>query len=69
MANSPNDFCDPKINFDRGSKSSGGIGKWIAVTVAVLLAVLLLAWLFGLFEDDAVVTNVTDPDAVIVTTG
>ena len=69
MSNSPNDFRDPKVTSDGSSASSGGIGKWIAIAVAALLALLLLAWLFGLFEDEAVVTGTgNDPDAVIVTT-
>ena len=79
MANDPNDFRKPTVH-DDGS-SSGGIGKWLAIAAAVLLALLLLLWLFGAFEGDAVVPGtattetttdapdavVVDPDAVVVT--
>lgn len=68
MANDPNKFRDPVVH-DQTSKttSSGGIGKWIAIGLAVLLALLLLSWLLGLFnDDDAVVTDADEP-AVVVT--
>lgn len=79
MADGPNDFRDPKVTND--SNSSGGIGKLIGYAIAALLALLLLLWLFGAFdnEDAVVVTDdqpvvtdqepiVTDeqPDAVVV---
>ena len=68
MANDPNDFRKPSVHDAAGSATSGGIGRWIAIAVAVLLAVLLLSWLFGLFGDDEVAVAPSDPDAVIVTT-
>lgn len=71
MADGPNDFRDPKVT--GSSASSGGIGKWIGYAIAALVALLLLLWLFGAFDnDDAVVVTddqpvVTDqPDAVVV---
>jgi hypothetical protein len=56
------DYRDPKVTQDSGG---GGMGKWIAIAAIVLLALLALAWLIGLFDDDEVVE--TDPEAVIVT--
>ena len=53
MADGPNDFRDPKVTST--SKDSGGIGKWIAIAVGVILLLLLLGWLLGLFADAAVV--------------
>ena len=67
LADSPNDFRDPKVT--NTDKSSGGIGKWIGIAIAALVALLLLLWLFGAFENEAELTRVdNDPDAVIVTT-
>ena len=77
MADSPNDFRDPHVS---KTESSGGIGKWIGIALAVLLGLLLLAWLFGAFDDDIETTTVpaettvtepattttTEPDAVVV---
>ena len=63
MADDPKDFRDPVIH--DSSKSSGGISKWIGIALAVLIALLLLSWLFGLFDDDdAVVTQTNDPAVV-----
>ena len=66
MADGPKDFRDPVVHDDKAS--SRGVGKWIAIAIAVLLGLLLLSWLFGLFgdDDDAVVTETGEP-AVIVT--
>jgi len=68
MSKDPDDFRNPKVsNTDNGS--SGGMGKWIGIAIAVILALLLLGWLFGLFADDEVDTTVVpaDDDAVVVT--
>ncbi|WP_299819051.1 hypothetical protein [uncultured Jannaschia sp.] len=70
MAKNPGDFRNPKVQ-DTGKKSSGGIGKWIGIAVAALVALLLLLWLFGaLGGDDATVddaaVDANNPDAVIV---
>ena len=71
MADGPNDFRDPKVTT---SSPSGGIGKWIGLAIAALVALLLLLWLFGAFDDDEevvvdqpVVEETETPDAVIVT--
>jgi hypothetical protein len=61
MAEDPKDFRNPKVT-SGGTSDSGGIGKWIAIAVAALLALLLLAWLFGLFGND-------DVDAAVVPEG
>lgn len=64
MAKSPNDFRDPKVTSGTSDTSSGGgIGKWIAIAVGVLLALLLLAWLLGLFASDEEVDAVVVPEA------
>lgn len=69
MADSPKDFRDPKVTSNSSAKSSSGIGKWIGIALAALLALLLLIWLFGLFDGEPAVTRVNDdPDATIVTT-
>lgn len=66
MADGPKDFRDPVVH-DSSSSSSGGIGKWIGIAVAVLIALLLLSWLLGLFgNDEAVVTEADDPAVVVV---
>lgn len=73
MANDPNDFRKPTVHDDASSGSSGGIGKWLLIALAVLLALLLLGWLLGFFGGgDAIVpgtagTATDAPDAVIVT--
>ena len=59
MADSPNDYRDPKVT---AAKSSSGIGKWIAIAIAALLALALLAYLLGFFDDDADVTVVPPAD-------
>ena len=53
MADGPNDFRDPKVTTDR-KDTGGGIGKWIAIAVGVILLLLLLGWLLGWFADDEV---------------
>ena len=63
MASHPNDYRDPKVTQDKSS----GIGKWIAIAIGALLLLLLLSWLFGLFDDEAVVVTDDAPDAVVVT--
>ena len=60
MADSPNDYRDPKVTTTK--TDSGGIGKWIAIALAVLLALALLGWLLGWFGDD-------DVDAVVTPSG
>ena len=64
MANDPKNYRDPKVTEDRG-----GIGRWLLIGLAVLLALLLLGWLLGLIggDDDAVVVTDDQPDAVVVT--
>jgi hypothetical protein len=72
MADNPKDFRDPKVTSSNTTDSSGGIGKWIAIAVGVVLLLLLLAWLLGLFADDEVDATVplesTDEETVIVPT-
>ena len=74
MANTPNDYRDPKVSTTTEKKSNR---NWLWIALAVLAALLLLAWLLGLFggddEVDAVVTEpaavegtVDDADAVVI---
>ncbi len=65
MAQPPNDFREPKVT---DTKTDGGMGKWIGIAVAAILALLLLAWLFGAFGDDDVETTTVpiQDDAVVV---
>lgn len=64
MADSPNDYRDPKVTTTKSD--SGGIGKWIAIALAVLLALALLAWLLGLFDDDTEVVTTPATDTTVV---
>lgn len=50
------DYRDPKV-----TKTSSGMGKWIAIAVAILLAIALIAWLLGAFNAD-------EPETVPVVT-
>lgn len=54
MADGPNDFRDPKVTSGTKTSDSGGMGKWIGIAIAVLLVLLLLAWLLGLFANDEI---------------
>ncbi|WP_299656950.1 hypothetical protein [uncultured Jannaschia sp.] len=67
MANNSGDFRNPKIS-DTGTKSSGGIGKWIGIAIAGLVVLLLLLWLLGAFGSDDADVDMTDPDAVTAPT-
>ena len=70
MADDPKDFRDPKVTTTGTTTTHGssGIGKWIAIAVGVLLLLLLLGWLFGLFDDDAEVATTTTGEPVVVQT-
>ena len=72
MANTPNDYRDPKVTT---TTEKSGNRNWLWIALAVLVALLLLAWLLGLFggeeEVDAVVTEEPaaveeDVDAVVI---
>ncbi|WP_299844147.1 hypothetical protein [uncultured Jannaschia sp.] len=65
MANNPGDFRNPKVQ-DTGKKSSGGIGKWIGIGIAALVALLLVLWLLGAFGSDETAIETDNPDAVNV---
>jgi hypothetical protein len=66
-------YRDPKVTTTENKSSAG---KWIGIAIAVILALLLLAWLLGSFdgtetdtvpvvtEEPAAVTP--EPDAVVV---
>ncbi|WP_299823041.1 hypothetical protein [uncultured Jannaschia sp.] len=65
MAKNSDDFRNPKVQ-EAGTKSSGGIGKWIGIAVAAILALLLLLWLFGALGSDDAALDTAEPEAVIV---
>lgn len=52
-------YRDPKTT---NTSSSSGAGKWIAIAVAAVIAILLLAWFFGAFD-----TNEVDTVPVVTT--
>lgn len=54
------DYRDPKVT-KTDDKKSGGIGKWIGIAVAALIALLLLAWLLGWFGQDETEIEAVDP--------
>ena len=66
MAQDPKDFRNPKVS-DGAAGSAGGLGKWIGIALAALVALLLLAWLFGLFADDDEVLAPAGDDPVVMT--
>ena len=66
MANTPNDYRDPKVSSSTEKKSNR---NWLWIALAVLAALILLAWLLGLFGgNDEVDAVVTEPAAVEGTT-
>ena len=72
MADDPKDFREPKVTSTTGTGSTpakgGGIPKWVLGLIAALVALLLLAWLLGLFAgDDEVDAVVTEEGAVVET--
>jgi hypothetical protein len=58
------DYRDPKVTTGTKQKS-GGMGKWIGITLAVLVLLLLLAWLAGFFNSDEVDVVVPATDAPV----
>lgn len=67
-------YRDPKVTT---AETKSGAGKWIGIAIAVILALLLLAWLLGSFDNEEEVDAVPvvteepaavtpEPDAVIV---
>ena len=64
MAKSPNDLRDPKVT-QTNTAGSGGMGKWIGIAIAVLLGLLILAWLLGAFAADDEEAAATDDTIVI----
>ena len=46
-------YRDPKVTT---TEEKSGIGKWIGIAVAVILALLLLAWLLGTFDNNTTET-------------
>ena len=61
-------YRDPKVTT---TEEKSSVGKWIGIAVAVILALLLLAWLLGTFDDNTVdtVPVVTQEPATSTTPG
>ncbi|WP_265500255.1 hypothetical protein [Paracoccus beibuensis] len=53
------DYRDPKVTNASGT-TKGGAGKWIGIAVVVILALLILGWIFGWFADEATEVETTD---------
>jgi len=56
------DYKDPKVTrvHDKNGSSSN-TGKWAMVAAAVIVGLLLIAWLLGMFGDDVNTTETFDP--------
>ncbi len=73
MANTPNDYRDPKVST---TTEKTGNRNWLWITLAVIVALLLLWWLLVGFggddvetvvpADGAVVAPADDVDAVVI---
>ena len=48
------DYRDPKVTST--GKKSGGMGRWLGIAAAVIILLLLLAWLLGWFGGQEVET-------------
>ena len=55
MAQDPKNYRDPKVT--TGSRSGGDAMRWVWIAAAVIVVLLLLAWIFGWFGRDAAVTT------------
>lgn len=56
------DYRDPKVT---ETNDGGGMGKWIGILIAGLVALLLLAWLLGWFDGPEVAeVEAVEPVAV-----
>ena len=67
MANTPNDYRDPKVST---TTEKTGNRNWLWIALAVLAGLILLAFLLGLFGgDDDVDAVVADEEAAVVEEG
>ena len=64
MANTPNDYRDPKVST---TTEKTGNRNWLWIALAVLVALLLLAWLLGLFGGDEEEVVITEEPAAVET--
>lgn len=66
MTHDPKNYRDPKVTTDHRGGSSAM--RWVWIVLAIIVAVLLLSWIFGGFGADTV-TTVPAGDTAPVTTG
>lgn len=62
MANTPNDYRDPKVSTTEKSSSR----NWLWIALAVIAGLILLAFLFGAFGGGDDVDAVATEDGVVI---
>lgn len=69
MANTPNDYRDPKVS---NVEERGSNRKWLWIALAVIAGLILLAFLLGLFggdEEEAVVIEEPAAEGEVIEEG
>ena len=57
MAQDPKNYRDPKVTTQ--PRSGGDAMRWVWIAAAIIIVLLLLAWVFGWFGRDAAVDTTT----------
>ena len=68
MAQDPKTYRDPKVTQPTRS-SSGGAMRWVWIGLAIIVVLVLLAWLFGWNTTDEVTTRPVDDTEIVEPTG